>query len=106
MTHLEDDFLDDDLDGFPIREITEEELDTFFTVLEDGEVWDDDEDEGGIDDGWADEDGGFEDWDEEDVYIQYDEDDFGVPVDELDDATFMDRFTQTYEDLKSMGFVD
>jgi hypothetical protein len=87
MAYLEDDFNDDDLQAV---EITEEELDAVFSVTENGEDWDDEE---GLDDGWADEDGGYEDWDTE-------------PLDELDDDSFSERLTAVYEELESMGFLD
>jgi hypothetical protein len=79
MAHLEDDFLDDDI---PFEEISDEELDAIFTLDEDGEEWDsDDEDTEG-------------EWDE------------GHPLDNLEDDDFIDRLDEIYRELEDMGFID
>jgi hypothetical protein len=87
MAYLEDDFNDDDLQ--PV-DISDDELNAVFSVTEDGEDWDDEED-----DGWT-----FED--DED----FAEDDDANPLDMLDDDSFGERLTAVYEELESMGFLD
>jgi hypothetical protein len=93
MAHLEDDFLDDDI---PLEEISDEELDAIFTIDEDGEEWDsDDEDE------W------YDDETDDDTADEWDPTwDEGHPLDILEDDDFIDRLEEIYQELRDMGFAD